>query len=57
MTVVSNERKEYKRLNFSEVSFSDEQVTTEESLRDIHPFEWSKEVLAGRKEAVMKVQE
>lgn len=41
---------EYKRLDFSKLTFSDKEVTTEEALRDIVPFEWSDEVLQGKQE-------
>ena len=38
-------QKEYNTLDFSKLKFSDKIVTTEESLRDLVPFEWSEDFL------------
>lgn len=45
----SDEFKDYIRLDFSKIIFSDKQVPFKEELLDIEPIHWSEEVLIGDK--------
>lgn len=50
------ERKGYKRIDFSKIAFDSEPMTTEDSLEDVIPINWSDDVLEGKKKAVIKKQ-
>jgi hemin uptake protein HemP len=51
------DKREYKRLDFSKLNFSDKDITTEEALRDVVPFLWSEEVLQEEKKVIIKKTE
>ena len=44
---------EYKRLDFSKLNFNNTPLSTEESLRDISPINWTKEILSGKKKVTL----
>ncbi|MBO5564944.1 MAG: hypothetical protein J5965_00870 [Aeriscardovia sp.] len=46
--------KEYPRLDMSKMIFSDNHPTTQEALKDVVPFEWSDDVLSGKKKIEIK---
>lgn len=50
------ERKDYKRLSFSNIIFDNELISTEDSLKDIIPIHWSNDVLNGIKKVIIKKQ-
>lgn len=50
------EKQDYQQLNFSKLNFSDKPMTTKESLREVNPIQWSKDVLSGKKEVVTKTK-
>lgn len=56
MKVAAIERSGYRRLNFSTLNFSDSKKTVEDSMEDITPIKWSKEVLSGEKKVIIKKQ-
>lgn len=53
MNAVAEERTAYKRLNFSTLKFTDKNIN-QDSIEDIIPIKWSKEVLSGKKQIVIK---
>lgn len=42
-----------KKINFAKLAFSDTPLSTEDSLKDVIPIPWAKEVLSGAKKAVL----
>ncbi|WP_165920870.1 hypothetical protein [Muricomes intestini] len=48
-----NNTAEYKRLDFSKLNFDPTPISTEESLRDITPIKWSKDVLSGKRKITL----
>lgn len=53
MNATAIERTGYKRLNFSALNFS-ENEGTEKKIEEIAPIKWSKEVLSGDKQVLIK---
>lgn len=45
---------EYRKLDFSKLTFSEKRPTTEEALRDVEPFPWSEDILNGERIAIVK---
>ena len=50
---MSNNAKEYRRLDFSKLKFSENIKSTEEALKDIVPIQWSEEILSGKKQVTI----
>jgi hypothetical protein len=51
--IMSESRREYKRLDMSKLVFADRIVPMEEALKDVTPIEWSDDVLSGKKKVVV----
>lgn len=51
---MDNKHEQYKKLDFSKLVFSNETISTEEALRDITPFPWNKDILDGKRKAIVK---
>lgn len=51
---MSDNKKEYRKLDFSKLTFSDKTMSSSEALKDVIPFEWSDEVLSGEKELIIR---
>ena len=54
MNTVSMERNGYRRLNFGTLNFSNKNEINEESMENITPIHWAKEVLSGEKKVIIK---
>lgn len=52
--VDSMERAGYKRLDFNSLNFTDEKNESKKPVEDITPIKWSKEVLSGKKQVIIK---
>ena len=50
---MNDNAKEYRRLDFSKLKFSENIISTEEALKDITPIQWSDEILSGRKKVTI----
>lgn len=50
------ERKGYRRLNLRSLSFMDNKKIDKENIETVTPIQWSKEVLSGKKQVVIKKQ-
>ena len=44
----------YKRLDFSKLKHSDEKLSSEDTLKEIEPIQWSEDVLSGKKKVVIR---
>ena len=47
---------EYKRLDYSKLKFKPALTSTQESLKDVIPIPWKKEILEGKRKAVISRQ-
>ena len=47
------DRSGYRRLDFSKLKFKDSPISTEEALKDIEPFNWTQDILCGKKKIVI----
>ena len=54
MNIAVDERTGYKRLNFNALNFTNNENTKEKNIEDISPIKWSKEVLSGEKQVIIK---
>jgi len=54
MDTVVKESAGYKRLNFADLNFADEKDVDKESIDDIFPIHWTKNVLLGGKKVIIK---
>lgn len=50
------ERKGYRRLNLRSLSFMDNEKIDKENIETVTPIQWSKDVLSGKKQVVIKKQ-
>jgi hypothetical protein len=53
MNIVTN-ASEYRSLDFSKIKFSSTPMSTEESLKDVEPIKWAKDILTGGRKAIIK---
>ena len=56
MKTVAAEHSGYKRLNFGTLNFADNKNVIEDSVEDITPIKWAKDVFAGEKQVIIKKQ-
>lgn len=54
MNAVNMERMGYRRLNFDALNFTSDENINKKDIDDIAPIKWSKEVLTGEKQVVIK---
>lgn len=52
--VDSMERAGYKRLDMNSLNFANDKNVNEKSVEDITPIKWSKEVLSGKKQVIIR---
>jgi hypothetical protein len=58
VTIISTERREYKKLDMNKLNCRiTEFISTEEALKDVIPIEWSDDVLSGKKKVTVTAAE
>lgn len=46
---------QYKRLDFNKIkNITNENISSEEALKDIVPIQWSEDILSGKKKVIIK---
>ena len=46
--------REYKKLDFSKITFCETPISSKEALKEVEPMHWSKEVLEGKKKVIIQ---